>query len=298
MTTDKKTELTNELEKKKNEYAALKARLAVIPMIRETRHKEMEAKTVEVAKLLKDLKAPYEAHIASLNEEEKTVGSSAWTTERKVMSLTASIAVVGMTEPKTGEDVRNILASHGILFGPARHFEVIKTKLTNGVILARTFDASMASDASAVMHFAFHGTDVVAYHFVKKSRHPGDEATYYGWVGVRLLRLHNAAIVNRQSKGGVNLKTSKWDHEKVNDCSSPIQFKEWKGVVGNTDKFVAVDLDDDIDQEVIHEDYTMSIGNSWEDRKETNSKSYRWSNEDSKSEVMRTVLTVPPAVKE
>lgn len=279
-----KSDIECELEKNATDLAMTKARLEAIAQERGAARDRIELATAALRAQIEAIQGPITAEIALLDQEQKTLEQRKCTADWRTVTLKAQVEAYDLTGVKTGEDAKAILVAAGVWYAPRMVFSVVK-HLANDIVIVRCQEGTNASDALAVSYFAFMGRKVVGFQFTQKSRHPGDEASYWAWVSVPQLRQQNQVLADIQSRGWTDIK-------KVAHNYQALQYKQWKAVL-EADRepqlYTTLDLSDPITREVLREDYSISSPRG-------NDQMTTWRDHLASSPDQRVVLVIPPEV--
>lgn len=276
-----KSDIECELENVRIQRSLDQERLAVIAQQRGATWEKRDQITAELKARIAALEAPLTAEIAVLDEEQKTLENRRYTLDWSEKRLGAQVGMVGLTDIRDPEDARVVLMASGVSIPSRNGLEVVK-RLKNGIVIVRCHDGAIPSEALAAAYFAFVGLEVVGFQFTSKSQHPGDEATYWAWANQPRLRSRNQLLADRQM--------TSWNGDIIHGIA-PLQYKQWaRYLEGLTAPFVALDLTDEITQEILREDYAISVSRGRETSRTTT-----WNDDLAQHPRKMTVLTIAPA---
>jgi hypothetical protein len=221
-------------------------------------HDNMEQATKELKAEIQRIEKPFRDSIKRLEEQQKKAEGDGYEAQREIRLIEADIRLIPARDSEgypTAESFKAFLIKngvHGFISGfPRSSITMIQKRLPNGVALFRHGDGSDNPSFSA--YYAVKGKDIVGFHFTEKARHPGDEATPNGWVGQKLMRAKNVLKV---------LRTNEYA-KSTYECVAA--FKEWKEAMSNQMlTFVALDMSDEVNRELLSEDYRISFNDKLE----------------------------------
>lgn len=227
------------LESKRNE---LETECNILKEARDKAYTEKENATRELEQKLVEIREPFNKKISALDKKIEKNEHDQW--QRGIEIRYADEHIRGkyaeqMSTFTSAEAFRGWMTSKGFQLST---IEMIKKKLSNGVILFRHFHSynDKSSDSDEVAYFAVKDKNIVGYHHTTKAQHVGDDTYREAWINRKLFLAENKEAVDEKAP---DYRRSYYSHG--------VRFKDWVKRVESLTSFVGADLDNEENKEVI-----------------------------------------------